>query len=145
MHFVTGGAFNGKRKWVKQYYSGDVTWLSAYELDELGAPTGELTGTVILEGIEHWVRKEIDPELSADILLDKAIEKLEHWIEWEQKEANHKLVLIGTDISKGIVPIGKTDRLQRDVVGWIYQELVQRAERVDIIWYGMAQTIKNSK
>ena len=130
---------------MKQHYPGDVTWLSAYENEVLGAPTLELTATVILEGIENLVRKEIDPDTTAAILLDKVIEKLEHWLEWEQQESSHKLVLIGTDISKGIVPIDRSDRLQRDVVGWIYQKMVERAERVDIIWYGMAQTIKIPK
>ena len=33
MHFVTGGAYNGKAKWVKNHYTLDmdhVQWISAY-------------------------------------------------------------------------------------------------------------------
>lgn len=143
MHFVSGGAFNGKRKWVKQHYPESTTWLSAYECSEWSAPTEGLTGVVILEGIEAWVMKEIDLEFSADILLDRNIEKLELWLEWEQQAAEHLLVLIGTDITKGIVPVDKTARLQRDLTGWLYQKIALRAERVDRIWYGIAETLKN--
>ena len=36
MYFVTGGAFNGKSKWVKAYHqitSDNCSWFSAYQLD----------------------------------------------------------------------------------------------------------------
>lgn len=145
MHFVSGGAFNGKRKWVKQRYPENTVWFSAYECNSWPAPAEGLASIVILEGIESWVQKEIDLELSADILLNRNIEKLELWLEWEQQAAEHLLVLIGTDITKGIVPTEKTARLQRDVTGWLYQKVALRAERVDRIWYGIAETLKNEK
>ena len=142
MHFISGGAFNGKRKWVKKQYPEYTAWLSAYENSVWPTPSEQLTGTVVLEGIEAWVKKEIDPAISTDILLDRMRYKLEQWLDWEQQETSHLLILIGTDISKGIVPIGKTERLQRDVTGWLYQILASRAERVDRLWYGIAETLK---
>lgn len=145
MHFVTGGAFNGKGKWVKQHYSKSTTWLSAYHDADWLNPTDELQKVVVLEGLEHWVKKEIDPNVQADILLDSVMGKVNPWLEWENKDRDYQLILIGTDISKGIVPINKYDRLQRDIVGWLYQRLVKRADRVDLIWYGIAETLKNSK
>lgn len=142
MHFVSGGAFNGKRRWVKQHYPVKTTWLSAYERAGWPEPAEGIMNTVILEGIEVWVKKKIDLDLSADILLDRNIKKLEQWLAWEQRETEHRLVLIGTDISKGIVPIDKTARLQRDITGWLYQRIAAHAERVDKIWYGIAEKIK---
>lgn len=36
LHFVTGGAYNGKTKWVKQLYGleNDVLWLSGYRQEQ---------------------------------------------------------------------------------------------------------------
>lgn len=143
MHFITGGAFNGKRQWVRQYYPTGATWFSAADYDIWPVPDKNLDTTVILEGLETWIKKEINVELPADTLLEKNIKSLEKWLEWEQKKENHRLVLIGTDISKGIVPMEKENRLQRDITGWFYQKLVKQAERVDQIWYGISETLKS--
>ncbi|MFD1451645.1 bifunctional adenosylcobinamide kinase/adenosylcobinamide-phosphate guanylyltransferase [Oceanobacillus sojae] len=142
MQFVTGGAFNGKGKWVKQHYPEDTTWFSASTYPDWPIPDGNLRSIVILEGLELWVKKEINVELSPDLILDKNIKKIEKWMEWEQNEENQRLVLIGTDISKGIVPMEKENRLHRDITGWLYQRLAARAERVDLVWYGISQTLK---
>lgn len=101
-----------------------------------------MSSVVILEGLELWIKKEINVELSPDLILDKNIKKIEKWMEWEQNEENQRLVLIGTDISKGIVPMEKENRLHRDITGWLYQRLAARAERVDLVWYGISQTLK---
>lgn len=67
---------------------------------------------------------------------------LQSWLEWEDDEPERCLVLIGTDIGKGIVPMEKENRLWRDVAGWFFQDVAMRAENVDVIWYGLRQTIK---
>ncbi|WP_152656885.1 bifunctional adenosylcobinamide kinase/adenosylcobinamide-phosphate guanylyltransferase [Oceanobacillus sp. CFH 90083] len=142
MHFVTGGAFNGKGKWVRQQYPEDTAWFSATEYDTWPAPDEALNSIVILEGLEAWIQRELDRSLSTNILLDRNMNKAEAWLEWEQNKDNRKLVLIGTDISKGIVPVEKESRLQRDITGWLYQRLAAHAERVDLIWYGISETLK---
>lgn len=147
MHFITGGAHNGKRKWVKKHYKPDqCRWLSAYDIDTLMTPvSNELPAIVILEGVEKWIHAEIDLELSSDTLRKNVIRLMARWLQWEETDSQRKLVIIGTDISKGIVPIDKRDRLWRDITGWTYQDLVEKAERVDVIWYGMEETIKNKR
>ncbi|MFD1360076.1 bifunctional adenosylcobinamide kinase/adenosylcobinamide-phosphate guanylyltransferase [Lentibacillus salinarum] len=144
MHFITGGAFNGKRKWVKNHYAADYPlWLSAYGADTLTKPSHrDFPAVVVLEGLEKWIYTTIDPTLSPDTQRQNVMSQTEPWLEWEKVESHRKLVMIGTDISKGIVPTEKWERLWRDITGWVYQDLVARAERVDIIWYGMEQTLK---
>lgn len=148
MHFVTGGAYNGKRKWVRAYYSLESSrhlWLTAYETDSFLDPSAViLPPIVILEGLEHWINTQIDPEISADTLRKTAEDLIEPWLQWEKHRSSRTVVMIGCDISKGIVPIEKRDRLFRDVTGWVYQNLAKRADRADVIWYGIEQTIKNS-
>lgn len=146
MHFVTGGAFNGKSKWVKEYYQLVDTpylWVSAYEgglvpenLNEFGE--GSL---IVLEGIEIWLRDWIE-QLDIQRAREKWQLLLLSWLEWERADRQRKIILIGTDITKGIVPIRAEDRKWRDITGWAYQDVVKSAERVDHIWYGISQQIK---
>ncbi|GAE35876.1 bifunctional adenosylcobinamide kinase/adenosylcobinamide-phosphate guanylyltransferase [Halalkalibacter akibai] len=66
---------------------------------------------------------------------------LTNWLKWE-KDSDSNLVLIGADVGKGIVPLEKHKRLYRDVVGWCYQDVVKKSDRVDLIWYGINQQLK---
>ncbi|MBS8263884.1 hypothetical protein DYI25_05460 [Mesobacillus boroniphilus] len=142
MHFVTGGAFNGKSNWVrKQYHLDDHehSWYSSYKEDEI--PVLNSQKITILEGVEVWVR-QVTRSIPADESREKWQSLVREWLKWESEDRQRKLVLIGSDISKGIVPIAAEDRLWRDTTGWVYQDLVSAAERVDVIWYGISQTLK---
>ncbi|MGG0717851.1 bifunctional adenosylcobinamide kinase/adenosylcobinamide-phosphate guanylyltransferase [Robertmurraya massiliosenegalensis] len=132
MHFVTGGAFNGKSKWVRAKFP-EAKWISAYSgetfLQEVDVQV------VVLEGMEQWVRESTYSR-------EEWAKVLENWLEWEQVDSSRYVLFIGTDISKGIVPIEKENRDWRDRTGWVYQDLVALCKRVDVIWYGINQTIK---
>ena len=67
---------------------------------------------------------------------------MQDWLEWEKQNSQRKVILIGCDISKGIVPMSAKDRKWRDITGWVYQDVVEAAERVDVIWYGIVQKLK---
>ncbi|MDR7001820.1 bifunctional adenosylcobinamide kinase/adenosylcobinamide-phosphate guanylyltransferase [Neobacillus niacini] len=144
MHFITGGAFNGKRGWVRKTYQIQVKeqWKSAYQNElfpyELEDQSGEV---LVLEGMEMWVKelmKEYEPSKCREIWKGS----LNHWLSWEKAKKHRKLAVIGTDITKGIVPMEKENRLWRDLTGWAYQDIAASADRVDVIWYGLNQTIK---
>lgn len=147
MHFVTGGAFNGKRKWVKETYQLDeVTnylWLSAYEQEKVPKvlPNDDYL-IIILEGIEYWIRELIDECNDGFTCRAEWQQLLNHWLAYEQGEAKRKLIMIGSDITKGIVPLDETLRLWRDVTGWVYQDLTIAAQRVDLIWCGISTRLK---
>ena len=147
MHFITGGAFNGKRKWVKKHYDANHRlWLSAYNADALTKSSHEtMPDLVVLEGLEKWIYTQIDTALTPDIHRQNIINQIKHWLAWENADSHRKLVIIGTDISKGIVPTDKRNRMWRDITGWIYQDLVTQADRADVIWYGIEQTIKHNE
>lgn len=132
MHFVTGGAYNGKRQWVRDRYP-EAKWISAYKRSPI---LTELDGSVVvLEGLEQWVRENSCTREEWKRQLDK-------WLAWEGGDLSRHVVLIGTDISKGIVPMEKEYREWRDLTGWLYQDVVAVSKQVDLIWYGINQTIK---
>ena len=144
MHFITGGAFNGKRAWVKKIYSVNRNnyWLSAYDSFPLPIYFKDIDqDVIILEGVELWLKdltKKYDSKESRRIWNSC----LDNWLTWEKARVNRKLIVIGTDITKGIVPLEIENRVWRDVTGWAYQDIATKSERVDVIWYGLNQNIK---
>jgi adenosyl cobinamide kinase/adenosyl cobinamide phosphate guanylyltransferase len=141
VHFVTGGAFNGKKAWVKKTY-GNHYWVSAYKNDLLPTDLSKIEDDlIILEGLEIWLKK-ISAKVEWHQCLEVWNQHVDNWLGWENAEPNRTLITIGTDISKGIVPMEREYRLWRDLTGWAYQDLAAKAESVDVIWYGFNQTIK---
>jgi adenosylcobinamide kinase / adenosylcobinamide-phosphate guanylyltransferase len=144
MHFIIGGAFNGKRAWVKNYYKvfEHNHWISAYETQtipkELNAFDQDL---LVIEGVEIWL-KNLSASMGADKCRELWANCLDNWLTWEQAALHRQLIIIGTDITKGIVPIEAENRLWRDITGWAYQDTAAKSEKVDVIWYGLNQTIK---
>ncbi|MEH7274835.1 bifunctional adenosylcobinamide kinase/adenosylcobinamide-phosphate guanylyltransferase, partial [Neobacillus vireti] len=135
MHFITGGAFNGKREWVKKTYGDTALWISAYQETPLPTDIFQIDcDLLVLEGIESWVK---DLTKTNDSYRCREIwnQTINQWWMWEQEKPERKLVVIGTDITKGIVPVDREDRVWRDITGWAYQDLAARADKLDIIWY----------
>lgn len=142
MHFVTGGAFNGKAKWVKKTYGvtrEDAAWFSGYESEDfhIDFSTHSL---IVIEGLENFVRQVIRENHSDP--RERLEKHLKTWVAWEKEANGCQLVLIGTDIGKGIVPMNKEDRMWRDYTGWFYQDITMMADQVDIIWYGLSHQLK---
>ncbi|PFO06657.1 hypothetical protein COJ85_07065 [Bacillus sp. AFS076308] len=143
MHFITGGAFNGKRAWVIKTYQveKDEGWFSAYENHPLPRNVIQHQNYLILEGIEIWLKlltEQVDVQQSLEIWNSC----LNDWLKWEKEKVSRNVIIIGTDITKGIVPVEKENRLWRDLTGWAYQDTAAKAQKVDVIWYGINQTIK---
>lgn len=148
MHVVTGGAYNGKKKWVKTYYNlwkhSDVYWFSCYQshMKDLMHDITEEKKFVVIEGMEHGLESVLkrNHNMTAFSFYQQYILPL---VEWEKKQPKErKLVIIGTDISKGIVPIDEEIRRVRDETGRLYQILTDYAEDVHIIWFGIATLIR---
>ena len=144
MHFVTGGAFNGKSKWINEYYQLRDTphvWISGYHEAAIPEKPPTVESIIVMEGIEVWLKFWTE-RLNIQEARDRWQLFLHSWLQWEKETVKRKIILIGTDISKGIVPMLPEQRKWRDMTGWAYQDAVKVAERVDLIWYGINQQIK---
>lgn len=144
MHFVTGGAFNGKSAWVKAYYQiGESgSWFSAYRNDKLPRNLDFVEGQiVVLEGIERWI-KELLTEYDAKAVRDLWSGMLKNWSQWELDRQGRMVCIIGSDMTKGIVPLSVEDRIWRDTSGRIFQDTAAVCERVEWVWYGIGQRMK---
>lgn len=124
MHVIFGGAFNGKRAYVEERVQGqNVQWLNAQEDIPVRLSNTEV---VVVFGVEHLLEKKLE-------------EWLEHLEQWNEEV---EVIVIATEIGRGIVPMEASMRKLRDDVGRFYQRLFTKAESVTRIWYGIAQTIK---
>lgn len=142
MHFITGGAYNGKSKWAKQFYglNNECLWLSGYQNDQLDL--GDFQGDiVVLQGLDAWIGQDVD-SMDAGSIRKKWKGILENWRIWEKEKDGRTCIVIGSDITKGIVPMEAQNRQWRDACGWVFQDVVSISMRVDIIWYGINQQIK---
>ncbi|KAB7705378.1 hypothetical protein F9802_14870 [Bacillus aerolatus] len=142
MYLITGGAFNGKKQWVRKEFELDskpYQWHSFYASDELEEWKMEL---IVLEGIERHVRRLIEKEEGSEAAREVWKEELAGWLNWETEKQGRQLILIGTDITKGIVPANAFDRMWRDAAGWCFQDAAEKADQVIQIWYGLPQKIK---
>ena len=129
---------------MKKTYGLAGIWFSAYQDTPLTEDFSHITSDLlVLEGIEIWL-KELTKTYNSYRSREIWIQTIDQWLSWEKAEPQRKLVVIGTDITKGIVPVETANRLWRDVTGWAYQDLAAKAGKVDVIWYGLNQTIKQS-
>ncbi|MGY0691994.1 bifunctional adenosylcobinamide kinase/adenosylcobinamide-phosphate guanylyltransferase [Virgibacillus sp. FSP13] len=145
MHMVTGGAYNGKSAWVREFYQLNTTsnwhWISAYDETSPEDLAMLAQNLVVVNGIEQWVFEWLKTRSINDIReFGRSI--ISDWTNWEDAKAGRKLVIIGSDISKGIVPMEQQMRAWRDVTGWFYQDLVEKCDRLDLIWYGVQKQLK---
>ncbi|MGP7819095.1 bifunctional adenosylcobinamide kinase/adenosylcobinamide-phosphate guanylyltransferase [Niallia sp. 01092] len=148
MHFITGGSFNGKKRWALNFYqlpidSEDLEIVCFYEkdrIDVLEQLTEMKRPVLLLEGFEYLIQHKLSTlQEEAFDYFQVLIKRL---INWEKDGDNHQVIVIGSDITKGIVPLKKEDRLWRDWTGRIYQEAVRMADRVDVVWYGLNDQLK---
>lgn len=146
MHVITGGAYNGKAAWVNKHYQLElkdhVRWLSAYRGDTCPETIMTLDqNMLIFSGVELWVKDWLQQE-DLETFRDKGRRIIREWLNWERQADGKKLVVIGSDISKGIVPMEKEMRDYRDTTGWFFQDLVESCSRLDLVWYGIARQLK---
>ncbi|MCG7337306.1 bifunctional adenosylcobinamide kinase/adenosylcobinamide-phosphate guanylyltransferase [Sporosarcina sp. ACRSM] len=128
MHIYIGGAHNGKRAYVKKWLaSRESEWFDGNLPD--GRDAENSVGVLVLAGLEKWLATEDIPE-------EEAVARVMEVIR------NREVIIILTDIGRGIVPIDGKQRQLRDTCGRLYQRLIGEAEEVTRIWYGIPQILK---
>lgn len=137
MRVVIGGAYNGKRDFVKKYVATQTTERIATFEGELPEGTISDARYVVIGRFEKIVEQNLS--LEEDNIVAKIVHRL--------KEINEQteLICICTDIGRGIVPLDPTERKVRDTCGRLYQQLVAESESVCRIWYGIPQVLKGEE
>ncbi len=126
---------------MRRIWDSPIDWRSAYEGDSWNEPTFN-EHVIVLEGLEEWMIAFVAKKKDFKEIRESWRAYLESLLAWESEDCDRRIIIIGTDITKGIVPLEKENRTWRDAVGWAYQDLAALAERVDVIWYGLNQRLK---
>ncbi|MBN8193092.1 bifunctional adenosylcobinamide kinase/adenosylcobinamide-phosphate guanylyltransferase [Bacillus sp. NTK074B] len=141
MYFITGGSFNGKARWVRTRFrlrNSDTEWVSLFDGD--WKEIHPKMSIIVLEGIEYAVRRALlqnDSDIRAAFRV-----RVQSLRKWEEESPERKVIWIGSEIGKGIVPSDLSSREWRDMTGWIYQDLAEESHRVWLVWYGLATSLK---
>jgi adenosylcobinamide kinase/adenosylcobinamide-phosphate guanylyltransferase len=144
VYFVTGGAFQGKRSWVKQLIprtTGSFLWVNGYEQhEELCQVVTSEADMIIIEGMEELIHRSL--RTNAIKPREQWRDTLSKWAQWENEKEHRQLIIIGCEVGLGVVPMEKNDRTYRDIVGWVYQDIASKSQHVVRIWCGLAEILK---
>lgn len=132
MRVFVGGAFNGKRAYVKKLVMDrDVQWIECAEVDDLPEVSAK---TIVVAGLENFVERHLErPE---EVVIDDVMRKLTLYRE------HSVVIVIVTENGRGIVPIVAETRELRDRCGRLSQQIFKEATEVTRIWYGLTETLK---
>ncbi len=126
MIFVIGGSYQGKNEFVEKKYGISSSMFS----DETFQKVEELYESHV---ITHF-------ELVLKQLQDQNIDS-KRFLEILRKE-NPQVVIIGTEVGMGILPLEKTDRDFREYVGRNYCIMAREAEEVWRVICGIGEQLK---
>lgn len=135
MQVVIGGAYNGKRKYIKEkllnriegklfFFEGEIPEESLVSKEDI----------VIIGNFENIILQKV--HLEEDMIAREIFNEL------NELDKRAKVICVCTDIGRGVVPILKEERKLRDACGRLYQNLFNESEDVIRIWYGLPQVLK---
>ena len=132
MHIFIGGSHNGKHEYVKK-------WLVEQEYDDVEWFIGQLpqnptSKTIVVSGLENVIKQRLEKD---EITLATEITE-----QLKTIDEKHQVIVIATEMGRGIVPIDPKDRQLRDTCGRLYQQLFEASVHVTKIWYGIAERLK---
>ncbi|QCR32893.1 bifunctional adenosylcobinamide kinase/adenosylcobinamide-phosphate guanylyltransferase [Lysinibacillus sp. SGAir0095] len=135
MQVVIGGAYNGKRKYIKEKLLNRLAGKLYFFEGEIPKKKLLLKEDIVVIGsFEKIILQKV--HLEEDVIAQEIIKEL---IELDKQA---KVICVCTDIGRGVVPILKEERKLRDACGRLYQKLFNESEDVIRIWYGIPQILK---
>ena len=130
--FITGGKSQGKTEYASAYKE------QGYQVIDDICETVRERVLVLLEEASN--KEDKAPLIShADHIAAEIMSELE-----ESCKGCDRVILIGTEMGCGIVPVKKSERLLREVNGRLNCMLASRADKVILLTCGIVQMIKGS-
>ena len=135
LHFVYGGAHQGKWAFVKEQLLKEKTcYLDGHDVPlDLAWP--EDCDSLAFNAIHHWVRRMLLVERDPAPI----------FTEFLKQAGARDVVLICDDMSAGLIPTNAFDRQFRAQVGKLSQLMTQRAVRVTRLVAGVPIPLKDNR
>jgi len=128
MEVIIGGAYQGKREYVKSICKETNTWCDCKTTSK-----EDILKADIIYNYHIYVKNALKDGSYDEDFIDKIIEN------------NKNLILISDEIGCGIVPMDEFDRNYREVYGKDMQIACKKADKVTRIFAGIPQIIKEVK
>lgn len=126
MIFVIGGAYQGKKEFVKKEF--DIKEQEI--LDGEFCDEDKLTHAKVIYGFERLILRRMREEKEVFSFIDDLI------------QANKDVILICNEIGSGLVPVDAFDRKYREMLGRIGCQVASYAKEVYKVQFGIATKIK---
>lgn len=128
MKLIIGGAFQGKKAYVKEQYS-----LSKEQMiDGKDAEYEDIFHCACFYHFHEWVKKGLENDWNFENLAEDIQRK------------NPDLILISNELGYGVVPVSAFDRKYRESTGRICTQLAARSQQVIRVVCGLGMVIKNA-
>lgn len=135
MQVIIGGAYNGKRKFVKEkllnnssmnihFFEGEIPRNNMFSKEDI----------VVIGNFEKIILQNV--HLDEELIAEEVFNLI------KQLNQQAQLICICTDIGRGVVPLLKEERKLRDTCGRLYQKLFSESESIIRVWYGIPQVLK---
>ncbi|MEQ6887486.1 bifunctional adenosylcobinamide kinase/adenosylcobinamide-phosphate guanylyltransferase [Halomonas sp. CS7] len=144
MQLFIGGTCAGKRDLIASRFP-EATWLKMGEGADLSGWRDRLAPgqCLVISGWLDWLAGALadDADESDDDRLRARLDaELAAMVEAERR-GQGEIVLILSEVGRGIVPIDPADRRLRDLAGWLAQDAAARAEAVWYVRHGLARCL----
>lgn len=146
MHIVIGGACAGKRNAVAEQYS-PARWVCATELARTGSASQGLLNepssagrALVVSGWLDEIARRIAHEASDDRLRATLADNLDELVATGRQQGIDVVVII-SEVGRGIVPLALEERRLRDLAGWFAQDAVIRASRLWYVRHGLVREL----
>ncbi len=128
MKLIIGGAFQGKKEYVKEQFS-----LSDKQMiDGKDAEYEDIFHCTCLYHFHEWVKKGLEQGWDLGNLAEQIQEK------------NPDLIVISNELGYGVVPINAFDRKYREGTGRLCTQLAAGSQQVIRVVCGLGMVIKNA-
>lgn len=146
MQLFIGGACAGKRDTVTARFP-TARWWQLSDAAPLGDCQHALTAEqpLVITGVLTWLAAALDATASDAIAPDLWRSQWQDELAalCQRAEALHTpLIIIATEVGRGIVPMQPQQRRLRDVNGWFNQDAAAQANQVWYVRHGLVQALK---
>lgn len=128
MRLVIGGAFQGKKDYVKQTFHLE----DAEMRDGATASYEDIFHCPCLYHFHEWIRKGLEENWNLDNLEGELLEK------------NPEIILVSNELGYGVVPIEAFDRKYRETTGRVCTRIAQKSSQVIRAVCGIGTVIKDA-
>ncbi|EHJ92113.1 bifunctional adenosylcobinamide kinase/adenosylcobinamide-phosphate guanylyltransferase [Vreelandella boliviensis] len=141
MQLFIGGACAGKRDAVAARFLAANWWRLDTDRPFIDSQQALVANTpLVITGVLEWLRAVLERD-DTDILRQQWQSDMVKLCQHADK-LNSPLIIIATEVGRGIVPMQPEQRRLRDLNGWFTQDATAQAKQVWYVRHGLVMALK---